>query len=226
MVVAMIALFAALTGTAVATTSALITGNQIKNSSITGLDVKNKSLTPRDFRGSVRGPRGPRGLTGAPGAPGAAGAKGDKGDKGDAGRSALSPLQAGETVYGVIYDEGEGGAGPFGTHQSLPIPAPVALDNAHVHVDVADDAGNLCTGSYSNPTAPQGYVCVYLNSSVNASAHDGFVPAGQPTKFGFNMSWTSAAGHYWTEGSWAYTAPTGGTVAVPSIATAGSGSAG
>jgi hypothetical protein len=83
MVVAMLALFVALTGTAVATTSALITGNQIKNSSITGLDVKNKSLTPRDFRGSVRGPRGLRGLTGATGAAGAAGAKGDKGDKGD-----------------------------------------------------------------------------------------------------------------------------------------------
>ena len=44
-------LVVALTGTAVATTSALITGKQIKNSSITGADVKNKSLTPKDFRG-------------------------------------------------------------------------------------------------------------------------------------------------------------------------------
>jgi hypothetical protein len=73
LVIAMLALFVALTGTAVATTSALITGKQIKNSSITGLDVKNKSLTPKDFKGSVRGPRG---LTGP---------KGDKGDKGDPG---------------------------------------------------------------------------------------------------------------------------------------------
>ncbi len=90
MIVAMFALFVALTGTAVATTSALITGNQIKNNSITGLDVKNRSLTPRDFRGSVRGPRGLRGLTGAPGTagtPGAPGAKGDKGDTGDTGPS-------------------------------------------------------------------------------------------------------------------------------------------
>ena len=91
MVIAMVALFVALSGTAVATTSALITGAQIKNSSITGADVKNKSLTPRDFRGSVRGPRGLRGLTGATGATGATGvtgatgAKGDKGDKGDTG---------------------------------------------------------------------------------------------------------------------------------------------
>jgi Collagen triple helix repeat (20 copies) len=93
MVVAMLALFVALTGTAVATTSALITGNQIKNSSITGADVKNKSLTPRDFRGSVRGPRGlrgaagsigPQGVAGPAGPQGAQGAKGDTGEPGSA----------------------------------------------------------------------------------------------------------------------------------------------
>lgn len=82
MIVAMLALFVALTGTAVATTSTLITGKSIKNGSITGLDVKNKSLTSKDIKGQLRGPRG---LTGAPGATGAAGAKGDKGDKGDPG---------------------------------------------------------------------------------------------------------------------------------------------
>ena len=84
LIVAMLALFVALTGTAVSA-SGLITGKQIKNSSITGLDVKNKSLTPKDFKGSVRGPRGltgpkgdkgDKGDTGAPGAPGAAGAAG------------------------------------------------------------------------------------------------------------------------------------------------------
>jgi hypothetical protein len=37
MVVAMVALLVALSGTAVATTSVLITGKQIKNGSITGL---------------------------------------------------------------------------------------------------------------------------------------------------------------------------------------------
>ena len=56
--VACLALFVALSGTAVATTAALITGAQIKNSSITGADVKNKSLTAKDFKGSVRGSKG------------------------------------------------------------------------------------------------------------------------------------------------------------------------
>jgi hypothetical protein len=90
LIVAMLALFVALTGTAVATTSALIGSAQIRNNSITGLDVKNKSLRPIDFRGSVRGPRGLRGLTGAPGSPGASGAPGAKGDKGETGNAGPS----------------------------------------------------------------------------------------------------------------------------------------
>jgi hypothetical protein len=89
MVVALIALFVSLTGTAVATTSALITGRQIANSSITGLDIKNKSLTPADFRGSVRGPAGPRGLTGVQGSQGAQGPQGAQGAKGDPGPTNL-----------------------------------------------------------------------------------------------------------------------------------------
>jgi hypothetical protein len=83
LIVAMLALFVALTGTAVATTSALITGKSIKNGSITGLDIKNKSVTAADIKGQLRGPQG---LTGAQGAQGAKGDKGDKGDKGEQGR--------------------------------------------------------------------------------------------------------------------------------------------
>jgi hypothetical protein len=103
LVVATTALFVALTGTAIATTSALVTGKQIANGSITGADVKNRSLRPLDFRGSVRGPSGPQGQTGPQGppgpqgpqgvvgpqgpagTPGAAGPKGDKGDRGPSG---------------------------------------------------------------------------------------------------------------------------------------------
>jgi hypothetical protein len=87
MIVAMLALFVALTGTAVATTSALITGRQIKDGSITGLDVKNKSLTAEDIRGQLRGLRGLRGAKGDKGDPGAAGAPGTAGAQGPAGPS-------------------------------------------------------------------------------------------------------------------------------------------
>jgi hypothetical protein len=76
MIVAMLALFVALSGTAVATTSALITGKSIKNGSVTGLDVKNKSLTAADIKGQLRG------LRGLPGAQGQQGPQGIQGPPG------------------------------------------------------------------------------------------------------------------------------------------------
>lgn len=82
LVIAMIALFVALSGTAVATTSVLITGKQVKNGSITGLDVKNKSLTAVDFKGALRGAPGPAGPGGAQGPQGLQGPQGAQGIQG------------------------------------------------------------------------------------------------------------------------------------------------
>ena len=212
MVVALLALFVALTGSAVATTSALITGRQIANSSITGLDVRNRSLTPVDFRGSVRGPRGIRGLTGVQGQPGPQGVQGVAGPP---GRSALTPLQSGETVYGTV------GAlhylsanAQVAANAALPVPAPVALDDAHVSVDGSDEAANECTGSSAAPTAPPGYVCIYPYAFVNTVAASlaghifGGSDAAAGSKWGFQMTIAglggAGAGAFAT---WAYTAP-------------------
>jgi hypothetical protein len=204
-VLAMLALFVALTGTAVATTSALITGKQIKNSSITGADVKNKSLTTKDFRGSVRGARGLRGFTGP------AGAKGDKGDTGVAGRSALTPLQSGETVYGTVGAQVRAPAASVETaaNAQLPIPAPVALTDATVTVDGGEDT-TTCTGTNANPTAPPGNVCIYPYSQSNAETVRGWIWGGGDgsVRWGFQLSWGSvAAGDTSVFATWAYTAP-------------------
>jgi hypothetical protein len=85
LIVAMLALFVAMGGTAIAAGNALITGKQIANSSITGTDVKNKSLTAKDFKGSVRGARGARGPAGPQGAQGAQGPQGGQGPQGAQG---------------------------------------------------------------------------------------------------------------------------------------------
>jgi hypothetical protein len=71
LVVAIVALVASLSGTAVA--AKLLTGKQIANGSVTGADIKNKSLTKKDFKGSLRGPAGPAGPQGAQGPQGPAG---------------------------------------------------------------------------------------------------------------------------------------------------------
>lgn len=152
MVVAMLALFVALTGTAVATTSVLITGKQIRNGSITGADVKNKSLTARDIRGRLRGargPAGPRGVAGVSGATGAQGAQGAQGLQGPAGTAvAYARVQADGTLQpdvaglpsqakglqatDIVKGEAAAATGTycFGDLGFLPASAVVSLDNA------------------------------------------------------------------------------------------------
>jgi len=166
----MLALFVAMGGTAIAASSALITGKQIKNNSITGADVKDKSLTPKDFRGSVRGARGPQGPAGP------SGAKGDKGDKGDTGApgAAGTPGAPGATNVTVRVSGG------------TPLPA-----GASTFVDVTCEAGERATGgglsnsnatgvfakqSYPTPSSngatPTGWGGTYQNTS--ASVHTGY----------------------------------------------------
>ena len=97
MIVAMIALAVALSGTAVAGTAKLITGSQIANGTIKLVDIHSSAQTalkgktgatgpqgPAGVQGA-QGPTGPQGATGATGATGASGAKGDQGPRGDKG---------------------------------------------------------------------------------------------------------------------------------------------
>lgn len=130
MVVAMLALFVALTGTAVATTSALITGKSIKNGSVTGLDIKNKSLTPVDFRGSLRGPRGLQGPAGAPGA------KGDKGEKGDTGPTDLSKFARVASSAQLAVALNNGTDGQYATELSTNVTSGSSPGFVVVHADM------------------------------------------------------------------------------------------
>jgi hypothetical protein len=214
MIVAMLALFVALTGTAVATTSALITGNQIKNSSITGADIKNKSLKPIDFRGSVRGPRG---LAGPAGTPGAAGTKGDKGDKGDQGiQGPAGPfpdgdMPAGKTVRGYWAIAGVSGSFPMDNisyiyRMSVPLTPHVIPEGA------APPAG--CSGDADNPIAAAGHLCIFEKEKSGAMS--------DPTVFfntrsGVGIFATTASSGY-VDGTWAATSPAAAAAAsAPSV---------
>jgi hypothetical protein len=94
--VAVVALVAALGGTAVAAKlisgkdvrNGSLTGVDLKNGSVTGADIKDKSLTAKDFKGSIQGaqgPAGPAGPAGVAGPAGPAGPQGETGAKGDTG---------------------------------------------------------------------------------------------------------------------------------------------
>lgn len=73
MIVALLALFVALGGTAVAARSLIgprdiargaVRSIHVRDGTLVGADVRDRSLTPRDFRGSVQGPQGPPGTPG------------------------------------------------------------------------------------------------------------------------------------------------------------------
>ena len=123
MIVAMIALAVALSGTAVAGTTKLITGSQIVNGTIKLADIHTsakKALKGQSGATGVQGPEGaqgakgpvgPQGATGAKGAsgakgntgaPGAPGAKGDKGDKGDTGATGPQGPQGEQGPPGIV----------------------------------------------------------------------------------------------------------------------------
>jgi hypothetical protein len=161
------------------------------------------------------GPSGPTGPTGPAGPAGPAGAPGSAGAKGDPGRSALTPLQSGETERGVVgFADNAGAAGQFyGAYVSLPLRAPVGLDDDHVLVRGLDDPSGKCStalGAWQNPTAPPGYVCVYWQSydGVTGATGRSAVGAGGPSVDGFSViSVSDDPGFLFFQGTWAYTAP-------------------
>ena len=136
-VVAYVALFAALGGSAYAAVT--VTGKDVQNGTLTGKDVKNRSLGSKELSkkaiGSLsgqRGPAGPQGPKGDSGPKGDAGAKGDPGVSGyvevneysafnsNAEKSATATCPAGTKVIGggaVVNDYG----GPVALETSVPI---------------------------------------------------------------------------------------------------------
>lgn len=221
---ATLALFVAVsTGTSYAART-LIDGSLLRANSVTGAKVKNGSLEAVDLstkaRTALKGASGPAGTDGEDGADGVPGPKGDpgmKGDKGDpgpAGSSVAAPIPSGATVRGVWGTVQY--TGPTNlyvtTGISLPAPAPVALTNESVNFAASDslaqDGDATCTGTYQNPTAPAGKVCIYPDEYSTPGGTTESRGYGH-TKYGFFVNHKGTPGTDLTGGwgSWAYTAP-------------------
>ncbi len=204
----MIGLVIATAGTA--TAARLITGKQIKDGSIAQRDL----AKPVRVQLAKAGKPGPKGDPGAKGEPGAAGSPGAAGP---AGRSALLSLRSGEVVRGAVGEQVNATAGDeFYVVGTLPIPAAEDLTDAKVIVDGPyEDAGNSCQGSFANPTAPPGRLCVYgsLGAAVgtNTDEQEGTAAGGingSATPLGFGVRfYAKLSGEASVFATWAYTAP-------------------
>lgn len=156
--------------------------------------------------------------------------QGIPGPKGDPGVSATDPLPTGKTIVGVIggdFQQDDTNLGDWRVLASLPISAPAALKEEDVLIQNNDKVDNdclgepcvaaselakpaVCTGSFANPSAPQGKLCIYTLSSVNARSLRSFpVPLNPdaPAR-GISVSWSvMGPGDTFFNGIWAYTAP-------------------
>jgi hypothetical protein len=168
LIIAVIALFVALSGAAVATTKAMISGASIKNGSITGVDVRDNSLTPADFRGSVRGPAGPAGQAGPAGAQGPKGDAGARGDTGAAGAQG-APGKPGEPgKQGEKGDKGDPGVD--GT------PAKIVYSAKRAPINLPTNGAELGVTSLES-LPPGSYILTGHLSAVNFGSN-GYVRCG------------------------------------------------
>jgi hypothetical protein len=207
--IAAVALVAALLAAATAGAQAVIDGGDVRNNSLTGKDVKNKSLTKKDFRGSVRGPRGFQGPQGATGVPGPQGSRGPTGPPGPF----PDPLESGTTLRGFWGHTWHAAAADefdnlFYSYGGFRLSA--APTKHYIPAAAAAPAG--CTGgTFDNPAADPGHLCVYEHSRSNTSEEPDICSINDCNTTddnGFQIALRSAAaGQVVARGSWAVTAP-------------------
>jgi hypothetical protein len=197
-VMATLAVFLALGGTAVAAHGYLLNSK--------------KQISPKLLK-LLHGAKGARGAQGTQGIQGATGATGATGAKGDPGPLAQT-VPSGVTIRGSWGLEGynANASGFTGASVSYPFRLPV-LPLGLVLVATATTAPH-CTGSVGSPTADAGYVCVYRGYSSNintgATTLDNPETGSRTTTsvFGFVVEdQVTVGGVGFDSGTWAYTAP-------------------
>ena len=208
-VIACIALFVGLTGTAVATVSQLPRGSvgtlQLKNNAVNSKKVKNGSLLRADFKaGQI-----PAGARGPAGPAGAQGPQGTQGVQGPAGPFPSGNLPSGTTIRGSY---GTGGTRTTVTKFFFLDIAYGFQMSAALTVSWLADTGPptaACPGSADNPQAAPGNLCVYTRDDVGVATREPFQSTS--TRWGaspfISSLQTLADGVVWSHGSWAATAP-------------------
>ena len=197
------AIVLAIISTTGAVAGSLITSKRIKNNTIKSIDVRNGTLQGVDVKdGNLTGADLANGsVTGADLAGGPSGA-------------VITPLASGRTVRGTIGGRANNLAAgeEAAANASLPVPAPVALDDTHVAVNGEDEPVGACPGTATNPSAAPGFVCIYPWSTANAEAspsgHVWGSDGAANERYGFQLSFRAlAAGDATYFANWAYTAP-------------------
>ena len=210
LIIAVVALIAALTGTALAAAGL----NSKQKKEVTKIAKKYAGKPGATGPAGPQGPAGPAGAKGDPGAAGAPGAKGATGATGPEGPPGPTETQLPfeETLTGVWAFSGQG----IGRTEYVPIsfplrvtPAPAEFENSTNLVEENKSTAQ-CPGTVSDPKAAAGEFCLYVKEIKNAN---GFPNLGINTKSADRSSGVIAqfliqtdTGEGWGNGTWAVTA--------------------
>jgi hypothetical protein len=206
--IALLALFFALGGTAVAASNSLLPKNSVGSK-----QVINGSLAKADLSGkavkALKGNKGARGIPGAAGPQGPQGAQGPQGVQGPEGPFPAGTLPAGKTVRGAFAISDVAAApGANARDGSSYIFAFATAPTVH-YVAAATAPPAQCPGTVANPQAASGNLCIYEDLRTNAAAPSIFNPENANTgsgKTGFYLRLTAtAAGEFRVDGTWAAT---------------------
>jgi hypothetical protein len=165
----------------------------------------------------LHGARGPAGRTGPAGSAGAAGAQGIQGAQGATGPAGpfLTSLAAGQTLTGTWVAGGQATAAAAVAVTQISFAFPLASAPTPNVIASGGASTAACPGTYANPQAVSGNLCVYEAVAVNVAAistsriGDPATPSG-PTdatsRFGVTVvAASSAAGPFVDAGTWAVT---------------------
>ena len=205
-VAATLALVLALSGSAIAANTYLLTSTKQISPSV--LKKLKGAKGPRGHKGvmGARGAAGPAGPAGAAGATGAAGAQGPKGD------TAPYPavLASGQSEYGTFAMEDVEAGGNAHAYDSITFSQPLASTVTTITATYVAPGTTQpgCTGAPSNPTASPGVLCAYATvaSGVVVLFTGSTASSGHADRWGVVASIFSANDAY-AYGTWAVTAP-------------------
>lgn len=196
-----------------------IRSKQIKNGAVASVDLQDNGVTGADVDENSLGPV-PAAQTSKQ-----ADSAGDAANLGGAPPADYlsygSTIPSGKTVTGALGYETTSGGNYREVVSFYPLRAPanvvdsaVNFTNTSVSAAAAanSDESAACTGTVSNPTAPAGQVCIYLeaeNVASNSAQGFAFFPGlTQGSRLGFSVQADASGANGTTmTGTWAYTAP-------------------
>lgn len=191
LVVAIVALVVALTGTAFAANKFITKKEAIKIA---------KRYAGKNGAPGAQGPAGPPGAAGAAGEKGATGSTGPEGEVGPTG-PAGTELLAGQTETGTW---GFSGINEFGPVAMISFPLRLSEQPTHIIWRGAQTSNSECPGDAEHPAAAPGNLCIFSLQLQNAEPPT-VKTVGIPSKYGVALEFPSVtpASETYGWGTWA-----------------------